>query len=152
MLDIDERRVAVHEAGHVVVAYLENVVVQRVTIDLEQAEKGFGGVWYPTPKEMNEDDLLSRGRVAWAGSVAESIVFDSALKTSWASDVKSVYELVSEYGRHCGPRYVGERAKETARQELETNRSALDEVTRLLLRHRTIDGEQLTAILDGLIP
>lgn len=152
MLDIDERRIAVHEAGHVVVAYTEDVIIQRVTVDAEEAEEGFGGVWYPKPEEVTEDELLSRGRVAWAGSVAESLVFDFAHQTSWKSDVMKVFELVDEHGQQAGLLYVGEDEKEAARQVLRSNRSALDEVTRLLLRHRTVDGEQLTAILDGLIP
>jgi len=151
MFEIDDRRIAVHEAGHVVVAFVEGVPVQGVTLDSEEAEQGFGGVWFPSVTDLTEEDLLSRGRVAWAGSVAESIVFDSALQTSWRSDVMLVFELADDHGQHIGPRYVTEDVKEAAHQVLEANRTALDEVTDLLLEHRTMDGEQLNSILRGLI-
>lgn len=151
MDEVDERRIAVHEAGHVVVAYTEDVRIQRVTLDAKEAEDRFGGVWFHKPVKVTEEHLFSRGRIAWAGSVAESLVFDSALQTSWMSDVKAVYELADKYGQRMGPVYVGKDTKEAARQALQTNRNALDKITELLLRHRTVNGERLTAILNGLV-
>ncbi|MCS4191703.1 ATP-dependent Zn protease [Salinibacter ruber] len=151
MFEADEHRIAVHEAGHVVVGHVEGVPIKGVTLDAEEAEEGFGGVWFPKPTEMTEEDLVSRGRVAWAGSVAESLVFDSALQTSWRADVMLVFELSDEHGQEVGPFYVRDEVKEAARQVLNANRNALDEVTRLLLRHGTVDGEQLTTILDEVV-
>lgn len=149
MPEVNERRIALHEAGHVVVAHAESVVVERVTIESDTTEEGAGGVWFNDPEEPTENDLTALGRIAWGGHVAESLVFDSARANTWALDARWITELATENGEKAAPLYFGEEERKSARQVLKANRYSLDEATRLLLKHQTMRGELLTRILNG---
>ena len=75
------RRIAIHEAGHAVVAAAENLPVQRVlvgTLACLQAGLAAGGVTeFPLPEhaKMPAEDLRCWSRVLQAGMVAEQLIY-----------------------------------------------------------------------------
>jgi len=177
-LDPEERnRIAVHEAGHAVIARLLNVgVVEKVSI-LKRG-RALGATLVTNEQDLHlQSEAEMRARIAMllGGRAAELIVLKSA-STGAANDLERVsniaYRMVAEFGfgRAIGPfSYAGlpERDRQLATcqeaicearsliRELETectallqaNRPALDLVVAQLLEHETIGGNVVEACL-----
>jgi hypothetical protein len=79
------RRIAIHEAGHAVVAAAENLPVQRVLVGslaCLQAGLAAGGVTeFPLPEhaKMTAEDLRRWSRVLQAGMAAEEVIYGSSV-------------------------------------------------------------------------
>lgn len=79
------RRVAIHEAGHALVAASENLPAQRVlvgTLACLQAGLAAGGVTeFPLPEhaKMPAEELRRWSRVLQAGMVAEEVIYGSSV-------------------------------------------------------------------------
>lgn len=167
----ERRRIAVHEAGHALVARLLNVgVVEKVSI----LKRGRAlGVTLVTSEQdvtlQSEPELRARMTMLLGGRGAEALVLKTA-STGAANDLEHVsnmaYRMVTEFGfsKNIGPfSYAGlpdrerqaggsseaitearETTKDIERQCAElllANREALDRLTAELLEHETVSGE-----------
>lgn len=174
---LDRRRIAVHEAGHALVAKLLDVgVVEKVSI----LKRGRAlGVTLVTSDDdamlQSEPELKARMTMLLAGRGAEALVLESA-STGAANDLERVsnlaYRMVTEFGfsKHIGPfSYAGlpERDRQTGSypeaiveardiikdierrcaELLLANRAALERLTARLLEHETVSGEVVDACL-----
>ena len=173
----ERRRIAVHEAGHALVARLLNVgVVEKVSI----LKRGRAlGVTLVTSEQdatlQSEPELRARMTMLLGGRGAEALVLKTA-STGAANDLEHVstmaYRMVTEFGfsKNIGPfSYAGlpdrerhaevyseaitearEITKDIERQCAEillVNREALDLLTAELLEHETVSGEIVDACL-----
>jgi cell division protease FtsH len=169
-LDSAEReRIAVHEAGHAIVAkVLEVGVVEKVSI----LKRGFalGATLVTNDQDLtlqSEQQLRARMTMLLGGRTAESLVLGS-LSTGAANDLEHVsrmaYRMVTEFGfsSEIGPfsyaglpeeRRPGTNAEAIAearavtkeieiecRALLHANRDALEQLTAMLLEHETVSG------------
>lgn len=175
----DRRRIAVHEAGHALVAKLLKVgVVEKVSI----LKRGRAlGVTLVTSDDdallQSEPELRARMTMLLGGRGAEALVLETA-STGAANDLERVsnmaYRMVTEFGfsRDIGPfSYAGlpERDRRAGgypeaiveardiikglehrcAELLLANRDALDRLTARLLEHETVSGEVVDACLAG---
>jgi cell division protease FtsH len=166
----ERRRIAVHEAGHAVVARLLGVgIVEKVSI----LKRGRAlGVTLVTEDHdvtlQSEAQVRARMTMMLGGRGAEALVLGS-ISTGAANDLEHVsnmaYRMVTEFGfsKTIGPfSYAGlpdrerrlaeypeviaearEIAKELEREcaaLLEANRAALERLTGELLEHETVEG------------
>jgi cell division protease FtsH len=177
-LDADERnRIAVHEAGHAIVARLLDVgVVEKVSI----LKRGRALVVTLVTNDhelalQSEPAMRARMAMLLAGRAAEQLVLKS-VSTGAANDLERVsnmaYRMVTEFGfgKELGPfSYAGlpERDRPLATcqeaiteardllKELEQecaallrpHRQALDLLTAQLLEHETVSGEVVAACI-----
>lgn len=171
-LSISERqRIAVHEAGHALVARLLNVgVVEKVSI-LKRG-RALGVTLVTSDQDLtlqSEPELRARMTMLLAGRGAEALVLKTA-STGAANDLEHVsnmaFRMVTEFGfsSTIGPfSYAGLPEKErlaagnseaigearktvkeierTCAELLVANRDALDRLTAKLLEHETVCGE-----------
>jgi cell division protease FtsH len=168
-------RIAVHEAGHAVVAKLLKVgIVEKVSI-LKRG-RSLGATLVTTdcdPILQSEPDMRARMTMLMGGRGAEALVLGS-ISTGAANDLehvsKTAYRMVTEFGfsRNMGPfSYAGlpdqerritdhpeaiaearEIVKEIEREcaaLLAANRIALERLTAALLEHETVSGEVVEA-------
>ena len=175
----DRHRIAVHEAGHALVAKLLKVgVVEKVSI----LKRGRAlGVTLVTSDDdallQSEPELRARMTMLLGGRGAEALVLEIA-STGAANDLERVsnmaYRMVTEFGfsTDIGPfSYAGlpERDRRAggypeaiveAREIIKglerrcaelllANRDALDRLTARLLEHETVSGEVVDACLAG---
>jgi cell division protease FtsH len=177
-LSADERRrIAVHEAGHALVAKLLKVgVVEKVSILRRGAALGVTLVTSDDDALLkSEPELKARMIMLLAGRGAEALVLESA-STGAANDLERVsnlaYRMVTEFGfsKDIGPfSYAGlpERARAAGGHPeaifeardivkgieqrcaalLLANRAALERLTARLLEHETVSGEVVDACL-----
>ena len=173
----ERHRIAVHEAGHALLAKLLNVgVVEKVSI----LKRGRAlGVTLVTSEQdvtlQSEPELRARMTMLLGGRGAEALVFKTA-STGAANDLEHVssmaYRMVTEFGfsKTIGPfsyaglpereRQVGgyseaitearEIIKDIERRCAELllmNRAALDRLTAALLEHETVSGAMVDACL-----
>ena len=178
VLGLGERhRIAVHEAGHAVVAKLLHVgVVEKVSI--LQRGKALGVTLVTSEQDtmlQSEPELRARIGMLLGGRCAEQLVLKTP-STGAANDLEHVssmaYRMVTEFGfcKDIGPfSYAGlpERERQNASFPeaiaqareivksievrctglLAANRHGLDRLTALLLEHETVDGEAVDAAL-----
>src|SRR5688572_15210061 len=174
----DRRRIAVHEAGHALVAKLLHVgVVEKVSI----LKRGRAlGVTLVTSDDdallQSEPQLRARMTMLLGGRAAEALVLETA-STGAANDLEHAsglaYRMVTEFGfSRDGPfSYAGlpepERRRAGGHPEaiaeareilkslerecaalLQANRGALDRLTALLVEHETVSGDVVDACLQ----
>jgi cell division protease FtsH len=173
----DRRRIAVHEAGHALVAKLLKVgVVEKVSILRRGAALGVTLVTSDDDALLkSEPELKARMTMLLAGRGAEALVLESA-STGAANDLERVsnlaYRMVTEFGfsKDIGPfSYAGlperDRAagshpeaifeardiikgiEQRCAELLLANRAALERLTARLLEHETVSGEVVDACL-----
>jgi cell division protease FtsH len=171
-LGVAEReRIAVHEAGHALVAKLLNVgVVEKVSI----LKRGRAlGVTLVTSEQdatlQSEPELRNRMTMLLGGRGAEALVLNTA-STGAANDLEHVsrmaFRMVTEFGfstnigpfsyaglsdreRHAGgnaeaiteARAIVKDIERGCAELLTANRDALDRLTAELLEHETVTGE-----------
>lgn len=166
----ERRRIAVHEAGHALVAKLLNVgIVEKVSI--LQRGAALGVTLVTSEKDVplhSEPEVRARMKMLLGGRCAEALVLDS-ISTGAANDLEHIsnmaYRMVTEFGfsKKMGPfSYAGlpdrERqpgthpeaiaeAREIIREIerecadlLLEHRYALDRLTEALLEHETVEG------------
>jgi cell division protease FtsH len=173
----ERQRIAVHEAGHALIARLLKVgIVEKVSI----LKRGRAlGVTLVTENHditlQSEDELKARMTMLLGGRGAEALVLDS-ISTGAANDLEHVsnmaYRMVTEFGfsKNIGPfSYAGlpdrerrladypqviEEARDITKalerecaQLLRSNRGALDLLTAELLNHETVTGDVVDACL-----
>jgi cell division protease FtsH len=178
-IDQDERmRIAVHEAGHAIVARLLDVgVVEKVSI----LKRGRAlGVTLVTSEQdqtlQSEPEVRARMQMLLAGRGAEALLLKT-ISTGAANDLEHVssmaYRMVTEFGfgRDSGPfSYAGlpeaERragsaeavaeargiAKDVEREcsrLLAEHRDALEQLTKELLEHETVDGDVVARCIES---
>ncbi len=182
-LTLPERhRIAVHEAGHALIAKILNVgVVEKVSI----LKRGRAlGVTLVTNEQdltlQSEQEVRNRMMMLLGGRGAETLVLKS-LSTGAANDLERVssmaYRMVTEFGfsKDIGPfSYAGlpdaERSQSThpeaiaearvivkdvereCAEMLTANRDALERLTAELLEHETVSGEVVDACLAPSMP
>jgi cell division protease FtsH len=178
-MSMDEReRIAVHEAGHALVARLLNVgVVEKVSILKRGQALGVTLVTRETDATLqSEPEVRNRMTMLLAGRGAEALVLKTA-STGAANDLEHVsrmaFRMVTEFGfsADIGPfSYAGlpeqerqgvhaeaivearEITKEVERRCAELlleHRGALELLTAELLEHETVSGEMVQACLDA---
>ena len=179
-LEAKERsRIAVHEAGHAIVARLLDVgLVEKVSI-LKRG-RALGATLVTNEQEQilqSESELRARLTMLLAGRGAEALVLES-VSTGAANDLERAssiaYRMVTEFGfgKALGPfSYAGlpERDRHLAdRQDaiveardlvkeiegecarlLRLHRHALDSLTSKLLEHETVSGDVVDACLNA---
>lgn len=179
MVADDRRRIAVHEAGHALVAHALNAgVVERVTI--EPRGHALGVTFMTRANELplfGQSELAARLGMMLAGREAELLVLgqtssgaadDLKRASALAVDMVSTMGFSERFGLLSlagvppglvGP-HIQERVLEEARQILEAaqaccrdvlvaRRAALDALTDTLLACETVSGEPLTALLNA---
>jgi cell division protease FtsH len=175
----ERERIAIHEAGHALVAKLLNVgVVEKVSI-LKRG-KALGVTLVTTeqdPTLQSEPEVRARMTMMLAGRGAEALLLKT-VSTGAANDLQHVssmaYRMVTEFGfgKNLGPfSYAGlpdgERRSASfpeaiteargiikdLEQEcaalLEAHRDALQQLTDELLEHETVDGAAVARCLDN---
>ena len=175
----DRRRIAVHEAGHALLAKLLDVgVVEKISI----LKRGRAlGVTLVTSDDdallQSEPQLRARMIMLLGGRAAEALVLETA-STGAANDLERVsaiaYRMVTEFGfgrgtgafsyaglpeseRRAGghPEAIAEAREIIKGLErecaglLKTNRDALDRLTARLVEHETVSGEVVDACLQA---
>ena len=178
----ERRRIAVHEAGHALVARLHNVgIIEKVSI-LKRG-RALGVTLVTNDQDLtlqSEPQLRSRMMMLLGGRVAEALVLKS-VSTGAANDLEHVssmaYRMVTEFGfsKTIGPfSYAGlpERERQLGsppeavsearaivkgiesecEEVLLAHRDALDRLTSELLEHETVPGGMVDACLRGAEP
>ncbi len=175
----ERHRIAVHEAGHAIVAKLLDVgIVEKVSI----LKRGRAlGVTLVTSDQdatlQSEPEVRARMTMLLGGRGAEALVFKTA-STGAANDLEHVsrmaYRMVTEFGfsKDIGPfSYAGLPDSERQRgsypeavvearaiikdverecaELLLANRAALERLTNELLEHETVGGEVVDACLTA---
>jgi cell division protease FtsH len=173
----ERERIAVHEAGHALIAKLLTVgVVEKVSI--LRRGRALGTTLVTSDENvtlMSEPELRARMTMLLGGRGAEALILKTA-STGAANDLERVssmaYRMVTEFGfsKKIGPfSYAGlpygERRKECypeavaeardiikdvesqCAELLVKNRHALERLTALLLEHETISGEMVEECL-----
>jgi cell division protease FtsH len=177
-LDPDERnRIAVHEAGHAILAKLLDVgMVEKVSI-LKRG-RALGVTLVTNDQEVtlqSEPEMRARMAMLLGGRAAEQLVLHT-VSTGAANDLERVsnmaYRMVTEFGfgKQLGPfSYAGipERDRPLATSQeaiseardlikdleqecaalLRSHRHALDLLTAQLLEHETVSGEVVVACI-----
>jgi cell division protease FtsH len=177
MSTADRRRIAVHEAGHALVAKLLNVgIVEKVSILKRGSALGATLVTSDDDAMLrSEPELKARMTMLLAGRAAEALVLETA-STGAANDLEHVtnlaYRMVTEFGfskdigpfsyaglpegeRHAGShpeaiveaRGIIKGIEQHCAELLLANRAALDRLTACLLEHETVDGGVVDACL-----
>ena len=181
MGDAERRRIAVHEAGHALIAKLLNVgIVEKVSI----LKRGRAlGVTLVTDDEdvilQSEAQWKARMAMLMGGRGAEALLLES-LSTGAANDLERVsnmaYRMVTEFGfsKDIGPfSYAGLPAQERRVSEypeviaeareimkslerecaelLLAHRDALERLAEALLEHETVSGAVVEACLSGTV-
>ncbi|MGE5524869.1 MAG: AAA family ATPase [Rhodospirillaceae bacterium] len=166
----ERNRIAVHEAGHALIARLLNVgIVEKVSI----LKRGRAlGVTLVTDDQdvilQSEGQWRARMAMLLGGRGAEMLVLDS-LSTGASNDLERVsnmaYRMVTEFGfsKTLGPfsyaglpererrvndhpeaiaeaRQIVKDVEEQCAVLLEANRAALEQLTKALLEHETVSG------------
>lgn len=97
--DEDQRIVAIHEAGHAIMCYLEESPVSRISI--HGTSSGVGGFVVQSDKLsqfITKKELLSKIRIAYAGRASEELFSGGELVTSGAaSDLSQATNLLLQY-------------------------------------------------------
>jgi cell division protease FtsH len=179
-INVAEReRIAVHEAGHAIVAKLLNVgVVEKVSI-LKRG-RALGATLVTDDQDvslMSEPEVRARMTMLLGGRGAEALVLKN-VSTGAANDLERVsnmaYRMVTEFGfsEDIGPfSYAGIPEKErqlggypeAVREAraivkeiegqcvalLQAHRAALDNLTAQLLEHETVSGDVVEACLSS---
>ncbi len=185
----ERRRVAVHEGGHALVAYLNPFSEPPRRVSILPRGQTLGA----TTQKLETDryivtrrELEAKLNVLMAGYAAERLVFDD-VSTGAEDDLRKAsriaQQMVANYGMSTdlGPihlelqtehPFLGRRvaeepmvsdataysveqesrrilltALEIAERQVESHRDALEELTRALLEHETLDEDALMAIL-----
>jgi cell division protease FtsH len=174
----ERERIAVHEAGHALIAKLLNVgVVEKVSI--LRRGRALGATLVTNDHNvtlMSEPELRAKMTMLLGGRAAEALILKTA-STGAANDLEHVssiaYRMVTEFGfsKKIGPfSYAGlpygERRKECypeaiaeAREIIKDvesqcaeilvkNRHALERLTAQLLERETVNGEMVEACLN----
>jgi cell division protease FtsH len=173
----ERERIAVHEAGHALVAKLLEVgIVEKVSILKRGRALGVTLVTHDQDVTLqSEAQVRARMAMLLGGRCAEALVLGSA-STGAANDLEHVgnmaYRMVTEFGfsRNIGPfSYAGlpdkerrladypetiEEARAIAKdierecaQLLAAHRGALERLSAELLEHETVDGDVVDACL-----
>ena len=173
----ERQRIAVHEAGHALIAKILNVgVVEKVSI----LKRGRAlGVTLVTSEQdatlQSEPELRNRMTMLLGGRGAEALVLKTA-STGAANDLEHVssmaYRMVTEFGfsKNIGPfsyaglpdverraggyaeaineaRVIIKDIEHQCAELLRVNREALDRLTAELLEHETVSGDVVDACL-----
>lgn len=167
----DSKLVAVHEAGHALVAVHEGIPVQSVTI--MGTTTGAGGLTMMDPQAksyLRKSDFEKKIRVSYGGRAAEQLSFGEDMVTTGASaDIRKVTNLIKSASANYGfnlcdaqghapivydniTRANMEKAANKYYQEafdiLKENVVALREIARALLANGTISGETVKEIYE----
>jgi cell division protease FtsH len=178
-MDADEReRIAVHEAGHALVARLLNVgVVEKVSI-LKRGH-ALGVTWVTREQDatlQSEPEVRARMTMLLAGRGAEQLVLKTA-STGAANDLEHVsrmaFRMVTEFGfsTDIGPfsyaglpeqerqgvhaeaiveaRHITKEVERRCADLLIEHRGALELLTAELLEHETVSGDVVQACLEA---
>jgi cell division protease FtsH len=174
--DTERRRIAVHEAGHALLAKLLGVgIVEKVSI-LRRGQAL--GVTLVTNEQdvtlQSEPELKARMAMLLGGRGAEALMLQS-ISTGAANDLERVsniaYRMVTEFGfsedigpfsygglpererHHNHPEAIGEARRIVKQVEQEcaelllAHRDALERLTAELLEHETVNGHVVDACL-----
>ena len=175
----ERERIAVHEAGHALIAKLLNTgVVEKVSI--LRRGRALGATLVTSDQNvtlMSEPELRATMTMLLGGRGAEALILKTA-STGAANDLERVssmaYRMVTEFGfskkigpfsyaglpygdrrRECYPEAVTE-AREIIKdvesqcaEILVKNRHALERLTAQLLEHETVSGEVVDACLNA---
>ncbi len=175
----ERERIAVHEAGHALIAKLLNVgVVEKVSI--LRRGRALGATLVTNDHDvtlMSEPELRAKMTMLLGGRAAEALILKTA-STGAANDLEHVssmaYRMVTEFGfskkigpfsyaglpygerrRECYPEAVAE-AREIIKdvesqcaEILIKNRHALERLTAQLLEHETVSGEMVDTCLHA---
>jgi len=160
-----DRRIAVHESGHAIVAHLLGFEIGDIVLD--HAVTGGAYVEYRSNAEFATADRLHEQLAAvLAGRAAEILVFGSAT-TGSGTDLVEATDLCRNMhcrwglGRRisvCEPAWMPEdrkvalerdlrRAHVRAASLLALRRTELDRISEALLRDRSLDGRRIQSLL-----
>jgi len=141
---------AVHEAGHAVVAYLEGVCVQKVSVEPKTLPGGEGGgIWLQPPEEWTEERLHSFALYAFAGIIAERVVLGAFIEGGYARDVRRLYDLAKEHGAAPATHYLKGSLAGVARRMIEENQELVEALSDRLLDESTMEGKDVERFLDA---
>jgi cell division protease FtsH len=176
----ERERIAVHEAGHALIAKLLNVgVVEKVSI--LRRGRALGATLVTNDQNvmlMSEPELRASMTMLLGGRGAEALILKTA-STGAANDLERVssmaYRMVTEFGfskkigpfsyaglpygerrRECYPEAVAEArdiikdVESQCAEILVRNRRALERLTARLLEHETVSGEMVDACLKAI--
>lgn len=170
-----KRLIAVHEAGHTLMALLlhEYDTVRKVTI-VPRGQTG-GTTWFEPTEDRIDIALMTREyfqhriMVALGGRIAEEIIFGWDNVTTGASgDMQVVYQLANQmvtqfgFSRKVGPvnwqhhaderdvqneiRTIVQELFDDASYKLASNRAALERLTEALLEKETLEQEEIIEV------
>lgn len=95
----DHEIVAYHESGHALMCYLLDHPVSRITI--QGSTSGVGGFVLPEDNESQfrtKQDLQDQVKIAYAGRIAEELIFGSASITTGAqNDIQMATQYIMQY-------------------------------------------------------
>lgn len=157
-------RLAVHEAGHAVIARRIGLVIRSVSIARSISEvQGDGGCdrrdydgrceFVAAPKALLTDGVpneLGRGVLivqAMAGFEAEALICPSPAVKLWRSDISDLAD-VARYNR-MGEPFDLTGLREAARELVLQSRAAVEAVAMELLRRGQMSGSELDVVMAG---
>ncbi|MEE0929971.1 MAG: AAA family ATPase [Acutalibacteraceae bacterium] len=168
----ESKMVAIHEAGHALVAVAQGVSVQSVTI--MGTTSGAGGLTMMNPSDKHyfrKSDYENSIRVSYGGRAAEQLAFGVDMVTTGASaDIRNATSLIREAAENYGfnlcdtkthapvvYKAISQAHIETAANKyyketieiLKNNVKALREIASALLENGTISGEMVQAIYEN---
>ncbi len=177
MTEAERVRCAYHEAGHAIVAHVLHVgTVEKVTVMPHSQALGVTMVNYEEDRNLlTRVELESRIEMLLAGRAAELAVY-GVPSSGAANDLdrasQLAYRMVTEFGfsNEYGPFNGASIARSSAAladgaiaetrallktlearslERVEAQRETLEALTRSLLDHETVEGEELAEILAG---
>lgn len=159
MVEDERRRVAIHEAGHALIATVANCApVRKVTIIPRNMALG---VTYSLPEEdrylSTDKDLLSQIQMLFGGRLAEKLVYED-YSTGASDDLKRATSIarnmVMRFGmsdkvgpvvhvEERGPMYLDQRLEENASHSEQTLHLIDEEIKKILIENEKIASDHL---------
>lgn len=165
------RRIAVHEAGHLLVAHILGLPLPKQVY----VSPASGAVLFPQSRFETFSTASDRIITLMAGRAAEIMAFSEASNgaglgedSDLAQATALALKLDTEWGLgDCGPVYMPlhnanlvpawlkdklretqREAEQTALQILQENRAALHQISEVLLRKRSLEGDAIQKLLE----
>jgi len=171
----DMRRIALHEAGHAIMAVLQGIGVKKLTCE---ARGTAGGVTFLKPRQglPTRQSLESDIRILLGGYAAESICFDGDVSVGASEDLRRVQSIaramILKYGMGPFSRAMAwddlgaagqdnvdaeidrltARLLEQTKVDLANVRLLVEDVGRQLEEKRCLDGQEFYGLINHSMP
>lgn len=146
---LELRRIAIHEAGHTVMAYLQGKTSKGVSITPVNGARGWSRYTPICTGECNDiEELRKCALIATAGVAAENVAFKYA---DTSGSIQDIYEEATSYsirmfGTAIAPAKKNDEWIQIGQELLRDNWHLVELIAGQLIEHRQLTGEQVESL------